>query len=93
MSASAEEGTQKASELGSKLEALKAEKAQLDQELSEHQSSRETAKQDSKKAANIRAKEKAAFEETAADMSNNIGATFRARLFKFPPGAYATPRA
>jgi len=74
MKASAEEGSQKASELSSKLEALKAEKAQLDQELSEHQSSRETAKQDSKKAANIRAKEKAAFEETSADMSNNIGA-------------------
>merc|ERR1719262_718393 len=74
MKASAEEGTQKASELSSKLEALKAEKAQLDQELSEHQSSRETAKQDAKKAANIRAKDKAAFEETAADMSNNIGA-------------------
>jgi len=74
MKASAEEGTQKASELSSKLEALKAEKAQLDQELSEHQSSRETAKQDSKKAANLRAKEKAEFEETSADMSNNIGA-------------------
>ena len=74
MKASAEAGSQKASELSSKLEALKAEKAQLDQELSDHQSSRETAKQDSKKAANIRAKDKAAFEETAADMSNNIGA-------------------
>ena len=74
MKASAAEGTQKASELSSKLEALKAEKAQLDQELSEHQSSREAAKQDSKKAANIRAKEKAEFEETSADMSTNIGA-------------------
>merc|ERR1719171_1405377 len=74
MKASAEAGSQKASELSSKLEALKAEKAQLDQELSDHQSSRETAKQDAKKAANIRAKEKAAFEETSADMSNNIGA-------------------
>ena len=74
MKASADAGTQKAAELSSKLEALKAEKAQLDQELSEHQSSRETAKQDSKKAANLRAKEKAEFEETSADMSNNIGA-------------------
>ena len=74
MKASASEGTQKAAELSSKLEALKAEKAQLEQELSEHQSSRETAKQDSKKAANIRAKEKAEFEETSADMSTNIGA-------------------
>merc|ERR1719504_496867 len=74
MKASAEAGSQKASELSSKLEALKAEKAQLDQELSEHQSSRETAKQDAKKAANLRAKEKAEFDETSADMSNNIGA-------------------
>merc|ERR1719181_2423261 len=74
MKASAEEGTQKAAELSSKLEALKAEKAQLEQELSEHQSSREAAKQDSKKAANIRAKENAEFTASEADMSTNIGA-------------------
>jgi uncharacterized coiled-coil DUF342 family protein len=74
MKASADEGTQKAAELGSKVEALKAEKAQLEQELSEHQSGREAAKQDSKKAANIRAKENGEFEASAADMSTNIEA-------------------
>ena len=74
MKASADEGTQKAAELSSKVEALKAEKAQLEQELADHQSSREAAKQDSKKAENIRAKEKAEFDASAADMSTNIEA-------------------
>merc|ERR1719172_415511 len=74
MKAAAEEGTQKAAELSSKLEALKAEKAQLEQELKDHQSSRETAKQDQEKAASIREKEKAEFEEASADMSTNIAA-------------------
>ena len=45
MKKSAEEGAQKAAELSSKLEALKAEKAQLEQELKDHQSAREAAKQ------------------------------------------------
>merc|ERR1719454_1602466 len=74
MKAAVEEGLQKAAELSSKLEALKAEKAQLDQELADHQSSRETAKQDQEKAASIREKEKADFEAAAADMSTNIEA-------------------
>merc|ERR1719316_1493026 len=74
MKAAVEEGLQKAAELSSKLEALKAEKAQLEQELKDHQSSRETAKQDQEKAASIREKEKAEFEESAADMSTNIAA-------------------
>ena len=74
MKASAEEGTQRAAELGSKLEALKAEKAQLDQELKDHQSSREAAKQESKKAANIREKEHAEYADDSADMSKNIEA-------------------
>jgi hypothetical protein len=74
MKAAAEEGTQKAAELGSKLEALVAEKAQLDQELKDHQSSREAAKQDSKKAANLREKEHAEFKAESADMSTNIAA-------------------
>ena len=43
--------------LGSKLDALKAEKAQLDQELKGHQDSRAAAKVDLKKAENLRAKE------------------------------------
>jgi len=74
MKASADEGAQRASELSSKVEALKAEKAQLDQELADHQSARETAKQDAKKAANIRAKEQAEYEAASADMSHNIEA-------------------
>jgi len=74
MKAAADEGTQKAAELGSKLEALVAEKAQLDQELKDHQASREAAKQDSKKAANLREKEHAEFETESADMSTNIAA-------------------
>ena len=74
MKKSVEEGLQKAAELSSKLEALTAEKAQLEQELKDHQSSRETAKQDQEKAASIREKEQADFEASAADMSTNIAA-------------------
>merc|ERR1719182_1379008 len=74
MKKSVDEGTQKAAELSSKLDALKAEKAQLEQELKDHQSSRETAKQDQEKAASIRAKDKADFEASSADMSTNIAA-------------------
>merc|ERR1719281_1143097 len=74
MKKAAEEGAQKATELASKLEALKAEKAQLEQELKDHQSSRETAKQDQEKATSIREKEKADFDAASADMSTNIGA-------------------
>merc|ERR1719159_1773986 len=74
MKKSVEEGTQKAAELSSKLDALKAEKAQLEQELKDHQSSRETAKQDQEKAASIRAKDKADFEALSTDMSTNIAA-------------------
>merc|ERR1719198_1323499 len=74
MKKASEEGAQKATELASKLEALQAEKAQLEQELKDHQSSRETAKQDQEKATSIREKEKAEFTEAAADMSTNIEA-------------------
>jgi len=74
MKASAAEGAQKAEELGSKLEALKAQKAQLTQELSDHQNARETAKQDAKKAQNIRDKENAEYVDAEADMSTNIAA-------------------
>jgi len=74
MKASADAGTQKAAELSSKVEALKAEKAQLEQELADHQSSRATAKQDAKKAANIRQKEHGEFSAASQDMSTNIAA-------------------
>jgi len=74
MKASADAGTQKAAELSSKVEALKAEKAQLEQELADHQSSRETAKQDAKKASSLRAKENEEFVAASTDMSTNIAA-------------------
>merc|ERR550537_266618 len=74
MKNAADEGVQKATELSSKLEALKAEKAQLEQELKDHQSSREAAKQDQEKATSIREKEKADFDAASADMSTNIAA-------------------
>merc|ERR1719258_300559 len=74
MKKAAEGGAQKATELASKLEALKAEKAQLDQELKDHKSSREAAKQDQEKATSIREKEKADFDAASADMSTNIAA-------------------
>merc|ERR1719504_466456 len=74
MKKAAEEGAQKAAELSSKLESLKAEKAQLDQELKDHQLSRETAKGDQEKATSIRTKEKADFDAASADMSTNIAA-------------------
>merc|ERR1719262_1946712 len=57
MSKGAEEATQKVAELSSKLEALKAEKTQLEQELTGHQSARAQAKQDQSQADSIRAKE------------------------------------
>merc|ERR1740138_1475504 len=58
MKGAAEAGSQKATELSSKLEALKAEKAKLEQE----------------KATNIRKKEKEDFDAASADMSTNIAA-------------------
>merc|ERR1719355_89540 len=61
MKKGADEGTQKVAELSSKLEALKAEKTQLAQELSGHQSDRAQAKQDASKAASLREKENGEF--------------------------------
>merc|ERR1719331_2275355 len=58
MSDSAEESTKMIATLGSKLDALRAEKSQMDQELKGHQESRAAAKVDLKKAATIRAKER-----------------------------------
>jgi len=74
MKASADAGSQKAAELSSQVEAKKAEKAQLEQELADHQSSRETAKQDAKKASSLRAKENGEFVAASTDMSTNIAA-------------------
>jgi len=74
MEGSASEGQQKADELSSKLEASKAEKAQLTQELSDHQNARATAKQDAAKAQNIRTKENEEFVAESTDMARNIKA-------------------
>jgi len=57
MSKAAEEAGQKITELKSKLEAEKAEKAQLDQELIQHKQDRESAKSDLDQASTIREKE------------------------------------
>ena len=57
MSKSAEEAAQRITELKSKLEAEKSEKAQLDQELMQHKQDRETANQDLAQATQIREKE------------------------------------
>ena len=68
------ESVAQVAELGSKLEALKAEKTQLEQELSGHQSDRATAKQDAEKAQSLRTKENGEFTAAENDMSTNIKA-------------------
>merc|ERR1719375_2548535 len=74
MQKGASEGAQKIDELSSKLEALKAEKTQLQQELATHKSDRAQAKQDQEKAASLRAKENGEFTAAELDMSKNIAA-------------------
>merc|ERR1719274_298456 len=54
MSKAAEEASQKITELKSQLEAQKAEKSQLDQELIQHKTDRESAKNDLAQAQSIR---------------------------------------
>merc|ERR550514_187611 len=54
MTKAAEEASQKITELKSKLEAEKAEKSQLDQELMQHKQDREAAKKDLEIATAIR---------------------------------------
>jgi septal ring factor EnvC (AmiA/AmiB activator) len=61
-------------ELTSKVEAQKAEKAQLDQELKEHAATRESCTQDVAKAKNIREKENSDYKADVADMKSNIAA-------------------
>jgi hypothetical protein len=74
MSKAAEEAGQKITELKSKLEAEKAEKAQLDQELIQHKSDREAAKGDMQKAQTIRDNEYAEFEASTGDQKANLDA-------------------
>merc|ERR1719207_229264 len=74
MSKAVEEAGQKITELKSKLEAEKAEKAQLDQELVQHKLDRESAKADLEQATSIREKEHAEFVEATGDQKANIDA-------------------
>merc|ERR1719253_722832 len=74
MSKAAEDASQKITELKSQLEAQKAEKSQLDQELMQHKLDRESASKDLATAEAIRNKEHAQFEEDAGDSKANLEA-------------------
>jgi hypothetical protein len=74
MSKAVEEAGQKITELKSKLEAEKAEKAQLDQELVQHKLDRESAKGDLEQATLLREKEHAEYVEATGDQGANIAA-------------------
>jgi len=74
LSKQAEAAGQKIVELKSKLEAEKAEKAQLDQELVAHKSDRESAKADLEQATSIREKEHAEFVAASGDQKANLDA-------------------
>merc|ERR1719253_2042222 len=74
MSKAAEDASQKITELKSQVEAQKAEKSQLDQELMQHKLDRESASKDLATAEAIRNKEHAQFEEDAGDSKANLEA-------------------
>jgi hypothetical protein len=74
MSKAVEEAGQKITELKSKLEAEKAEKAQLDQELVQHKLDRESAKGDLEQATLLREKEHAEYVEATGDQGANVAA-------------------
>jgi len=74
MSKAVEEAGQKITELKSKLEAEKAEKAQLDQELVQHKLDRESAKGDLEQATLLREKEHAEYVEATGDAEANVAA-------------------
>merc|ERR1719486_188177 len=74
MKKSAEEASQRILELQSKLEAEKAEKSQLDQELVQHKLDREAATKDLETAASIRAKEHEDYVALTSDQKSNIDA-------------------
>jgi len=78
MKASIEATKQFAEESASKLEQLKAEKAQLEQDLVEHKSSREAATADLQTATDLRAKDAKDAAEAEADMSTNLDAMTKA---------------
>merc|ERR1719310_787064 len=74
MSKAVEEAGEKITQLKSKLEAEKAEKATLDQELVQHKLDREAAKADLEQATSIREKEHADFVEATGDQKENLAA-------------------
>jgi hypothetical protein len=74
MSKAAEDAAQKITELKSKLEAEKAEKAQLDQELVQHKQDREAAKADLQKSQTIRDNEHEEFVASTGDQKSNLDA-------------------
>jgi len=74
MSKDAEEAGQRITELKSKLEAEKAEKSQLDQELIQHKMDREAAKKDLATGTSIRNKEHADYAASTGDQKSNIDA-------------------
>merc|ERR1719359_1551736 len=74
MSKSAKDAGQKITELESKLEAEKAEKSQLDQELVQHKQDRASAKKDLETAASIREKEHADFTASTGDQKADLDA-------------------
>lgn len=74
MTKSVEEAAHTITELKSKLEAEKAEKSQLDQELVQHKADRAAAKKDLETAASIRAKEHEDFLALTGDQKENLEA-------------------
>merc|ERR1719287_219146 len=72
MSTAVKEAGQKIVELKSALEAAKAEKAQIDQDLIQHGKDREAAKQDLAAATQVREKEHAEFVEATGDSKENL---------------------
>merc|ERR1719247_967701 len=74
MSKSVEDAGQRITELKSKLEADKAEKSQLDQELIQHKSDRASAKKDLETATGIREKEHSDFVESTGEQKADLDA-------------------
>jgi len=74
MSKDAEEAAQRITQLQSQLEAEKAEKSQLDQELIQHKMDREGANKDLAQSQSIRDKELADYQALTTDQKSNIDA-------------------
>lgn len=67
-----EDASAKAEELSSKLKSETAEKSQITQELGDHKTDRESAKQDLEESTSLRSKEAAEFAAMKADSETNI---------------------